>query len=358
MEKDLKIFAKTVEDSCIEQINTVVNCGAFDGAKIRIMPDCHAGKGCVIGFTANLGDKVVPNLVGVDLGCGLYVCKLSKPITDFRWFDEIVHYVVPMGNKLQDRKMFRLSKEYDFICKSKLKNKDRLEMSLGTLGSGNHFIELDVDEEGNQYLVVHTGSRNLGLQVCVIYQDIAKKNSEGEVPKDLEFLEGQNREDYLHDMKLAQQFARANREEIVKHILGKGKLEIDDAWHTVHNYLGEDNIIRKGAISANLGEKVIIPMNMRDGSIIAVGKGNTSWNNSAPHGAGRLMSRTEAKNTLDVDRFKQDMESAGIYSSSVCLSTLDESPYAYKPMQEIIDCIGDTVDIVKTIKPVYNVKAK
>lgn len=353
---NVKFFAKTVEDECRTQVETLASCPAFSGSKIRIMPDCHAGKGCVIGFTADLGDKVIPNVVGVDIGCGLLVNKLSTPVTDFELFDSVVRQVVPMGFSIHDKKMFSLS-EFDFTCKSKLKNVDRLEMSLGTLGGGNHFIELDVDEEGNQYLVVHTGSRNLGLQVCNIYQELAQSSVTEDVPFGLEYLEGTLKEDYVHDMKLAQKFAMMNREEIVKNICTNNGLEVEDSWHTVHNYLGDDNIIRKGAISANCGEKVIIPMNMRDGSIIAVGKGNGDWNNSAPHGAGRLMSRKKAKSTLDVLAFKDEMEKSGIYSTSVCEGTLDESPEAYKPMDEVLSLVSDTVDIVKTIKPVYNAKA-
>ena len=288
--------------------------------------------------------------------CGMYVCKLSTPVRDFEWFDKVVRQVVPMGFSLQDRKMCRLS-DYNFTCFKKLKNKDRLEMSLGTLGGGNHFVELDEDSEGNQYLVVHSGSRNLGLQVCNIYQQRAKNAHEGEVPKDLEYLDGTLKDDYVHDMKLAQQFAVANREEMVKHICGKGQLDVEWSFHTVHNYLADDNVIRKGAISAKVGEVVYIPLNMRDGGVIAVGKGNSDWNNSAPHGAGRIMSRAKARDTLSVDEFKQQMTEANIWSSSVCEGTIDEAPGAYKPVEEILSVIVDTVDIVNTVKPVYNAKA-
>ena len=353
---DVKFFATTVEDECKKQVETLASCPAFEGAKIRIMPDCHSGKGCVIGFTANLGDKCIPNVIGVDIGCGMYVCKLSTPVRDFEWFDKVVRQVVPMGFSLQDRRMCRLS-DYNFTCTKKLKNKDRLEMSLGTLGGGNHFVELDEDNEGNQYLVVHSGSRNLGLQVCNIYQQRAKNAHEGEVPKDLEYLDGTLKDDYVHDMKLAQKFAVANREEMVKHICGKGQLDVEWSFHTVHNYLGDDNVIRKGAISANKGEVVYIPLNMRDGGIIAVGKGNSEWNNSAPHGAGRLMSRAKARDVLSVDEFKRQMTDAHVWSSSVCEGTIDEAPGAYKPVEEILSVIGDTVEVVNTVRPVYNAKA-
>lgn len=353
---DVKFFAKTVEHECRKQVETLANCPAFEGAKIRIMPDCHAGKGCVVGFTANLGDKVIPNVVGVDLGCGVYVCKLKSQIDNFEEFDNIVRSSVPMGFAVHNKKKFTLA-DYGFTCYSLFENVDRLEKSLGTLGGGNHFIELDEDVYGDQYLVVHSGSRNLGLQICNIYQKLAESLHSGEVPKGLEYLEGTLKDDYVHDMKLAQQFAVANREEIANNICDKSKLEVELSFHTVHNYLGSDNIIRKGAISANKGEVVYIPINMKDGGIIATGKGNPDWNSSAPHGAGRLMSRKKAKQTLSLSEFKGEMLGSGVWSSSVCESTLDEAPEAYKPMNEILSLVSDTVDIAQIIKPVYNAKA-
>lgn len=357
MNADLKIFASNVEPRCIGQINVLANCEAFSGAKIRIMPDCHSGKGCVIGFTADLGDKVIPNVVGVDIGCGMYAVPLMEPIQDFEKFDKAVREVVPMGFELQSRRMLNLSDSYDFECIKNLKNKDRLEKSLGTLGSGNHFVEVDEDEHGNQTLVIHTGSRNLGLQVCNIYQKRAEKLRKGQVPKGLEWLDGDNLLEYVHDMREAQKFATANRERIANAIAGKLRISYDErnCFHTVHNYLASDNVIRKGAISANAGEKVLIPLNMRDGSVIAVGKGNKDWNCSAPHGAGRAMSRKQAFRDLDVSKFNKEMY--GIYSSSVCKSTLDEAPEAYKPASDILPLISDTVEVVNFAKPVYNAKA-
>lgn len=353
---DVKFFAKTVDDECRKQVEVLVNCEAFSDAKIRIMPDCHAGKGCVVGFTADLGDKVIPNVVGVDLGCGVYVCKLKSRIDNFEEFDHIVRSAVPMGFAVHNSKKFTLS-DYEFTCYSQFENVDRLEKSLGTLGGGNHFVELNEDVYDDQYLVVHSGSRNLGLQVCDIYQQLAKNAHEGEVPKGLEYLDGTLKDDYVHDMRLAQQFAKENREEIVNNVCNKAHLDVEWSFHTVHNYLGDDNVIRKGAISANKGEVVYIPINMRDGGFIATGKGNSDWNNSAPHGAGRLMSRKKAKTTLSVEDFKNQMNSSGVWSSSVCEATLDEAPEAYKPKDEILSVINDTVDFVNWLCPLYNAKS-
>ena len=397
---DLKIFAKTVEDACREQVMNLAKQEAFKDAKIRIMPDCHAGKGCTIGFTANLGNKVVPNLVGVDIGCGMYVmyfgqCVLSD--LQLAAIDGFIHENIPSGMNandadhavgfanLQDLKMWKY-----------LKNVEHLYRSVGTLGGGNHFIELDKDENNGLYLVIHTGSRNLGQQVCRYYQAIAvddcnvksedvKAKTEQliaeykaalrhkeiaqavrelrekyanieKVPEDLCYLEGAHRDDYLHDMKICQEYAVKNREEIARRILGFLKVDPVEVFHTVHNYIDfEDNIIRKGAIRCNKGDKVIIPLNMRDGSIIGIGKGNEDWNCSGPHGAGRLMSRSKAKDSIAMDDFKHSME--GIFTTSVNESTLDESPMAYKPAEEIIELVKDTIDIVEVVKPIYNFKA-
>ena len=397
---DLKIFAKTVEDACREQVMNLAKQEAFKDAKIRIMPDCHAGKGCTIGFTANLGNKVVPNLVGVDIGCGMYVmyfgqCVLSD--LQLAAIDGFIHENIPSGMNandadhavgfanLQDLKMWKY-----------LKNVEHLYRSVGTLGGGNHFIELDKDENNGLYLVIHTGSLNLGQQVCRYYQAIAvddcnvksedvKAKTEQliaeykaalrhkeiaqavrelrekyanieKVPEDLCYLEGAHRDDYLHDMKICQEYAVKNREEIARRILGFLKVDPVEVFHTVHNYIDfEDNIIRKGAIRCNKGDKVIIPLNMRDGSIIGIGKGNEDWNCSGPHGAGRLMSRSKAKDSIAMDDFKHSME--GIFTTSVNESTLDESPMAYKPAEEIIELVKDTIDIVEVVKPIYNFKA-
>ena len=289
--------------------------------------------------------------------CGMYVRKLADKITDFEKFDKAVREVVPMGFEVNDRYMFSLSDDYDFLCFSKLKNKGRIEQSLGTLGGGNHFIEVDEAQDGSQYLVIHTGSRNLGLQVCNIYQSLAEKRCADKGLKDLAYLCYADRDDYLHDMKQAQKFARANRERIADAIAGKYGLQFDkiERWHTVHNYIDDYGTVRKGAISAFKNERVIIPLNMRDGCIIGSGKGNTDWNCSAPHGAGRVMSRHEAFKELDVEKFKQQMK--GVYSTSVCKETMDEAPDAYKRAVDVIPWLRHTVDIKDVLIPKYNAKA-
>lgn len=440
--KDLKIFTNNIEDKAREQIDLLLEQEAFKDCKVRIMPDVHAGAGCVIGFTGNLGDKVIPNIVGVDIGCGMLCVELGNIDLDLERLDKIIREYVPSGKNIHNKTLNYLNCIFylrDLHCFEELKNKDNwLENSLGTLGGGNHFIEIDIDENNNKYLVIHTGSRNLGKQVAEIYQkkaikycsyekeikeekqkiikeykeqhkekeiqekliEISKKyEGKTKLPKDLCYLEGQLREDYLHDMKLCQEFASLNRLTISRIILkeyfsvgnvvplteynlkngtkslqGLVILGKDDGifpttnggmffhsgtmslFETIHNYISfEDNIVRKGAISARKGERVLIPMNMRDGCIIGIGKGNDDWNQSAPHGAGRIMSRIQAKKTFELDEFKNSMK--GIYTTSVNENTIDESPMVYKPMQEIIDCIGDTVEIEKIIKPIYNFKA-
>ena len=396
--KDLKIFTSNIEDKAREQIDLLLEQEPFKDCKIRIMPDVHAGAGCVIGFTGNLGDKVIPNIVGVDIGCGMLCVELSNIDLDLKKLDEIIHNSIPSGMNVNDEvyEYFDISK---LLCHKELKNKDGwLEKSLCSLGGGNHFIEVDIDEDNNKYLVIHTGSRNLGKQVAEIYQNKAieycsykeemkqeiqdtikeykeqgrqqeiqqklieiHKKYEGKtkLPKDLCYLEGQLRKDYLHDMKICQEFASKNRELIATKIINKLGLYlfIEEHFETIHNYIDfEDNIIRKGSIKANKGKKVIIPMNMRDGCIIAIGKGNEDWNKSAPHGAGRIMSRMNAKQTINMVDYEKSMQ--GIYSTSVVNETIDESPMVYKPMEEIIENIKDTVEIEKIIKPIYNFKAK
>lgn len=396
--KNLKIFTKNIEQEAINQIDELLEQEAFKDSKIRIMPDVHAGKGCVIGFTGDLGDKVIPNIVGVDIGCGMLCVELGREIINLIDLDDIIHKYIPSGKNVNEFCLWDFPIER-LYCYHELKNKDKyLQKSLGTLGGGNHFIEVDMDEQYNKYLIIHTGSRNLGKQVAEIYQEKAIKNCsfdkeikeerqkiikdykeqgrEGEIqdklneinekykgktklPKDLCYLEDILREKYLHDMRICQEYARLNREiiadKILRELFFKG---IDDFYyfHTIHNYISfEDNIVRKGAISAKNGERVLIPMNMRDGCIIGVGKGNEDWNCSAPHGAGRIMSRSKAKEIFSLKEFEDSMES--VYSTSVSESTLDEAPFVYKPMQEIIDCIGETIEIEKIIKPIYNFKA-
>lgn len=389
--KDLKIFAKTIDEKAKTQIDLLLEQKAFSHCKVRIMPDVHAGAGCVIGFTANLGDKVIPNIVGVDIGCGMYCCPIGNDEIDYKRLDDIIRKCVPAGMNVHSVSsgIFDLTKLH---CYDKLRNKEWLEASLGTLGGGNHFIEVDEDEEGYKYLVIHTGSRNLGKQVADIYQQIAietlnsnkddiramidkmkaegrhkeiaaaiadvKKEKKDIPPNDLCYLEGEEREKYLHDMRLCQEFARQNREKIAevicREMLFKDTCE-EDAFHTVHNYIDNDNMVRKGAISAHYREPLLIPINMRDGCILGFGKGNEDWNFSAPHGAGRIMSRMEAKRKITLGSYEDAM--SGIFTTSVGFDTLDETPQAYKPMEEIVECIKDTVEIVSIIKPVYNFKA-
>ena len=405
--KDLKIFTDDIEQEAIDQINLLLEQEPFKDCKVRIMPDVHAGKGCVIGFTADLGDKVIPNIVGVDIGCGMLCVELGNIDLDLEKLDKVINENIPAGRNIREEKLVNFDKINDLYCLRELKETKKFNRALGTLGGGNHFIEVDVDEDGNKYLVIHTGSRNLGKQVADYYQNLAielcsgreemfkskeeiiktykeqgrkaeiqkalkeleseYKENKPNLPNDLCYLEGKYRGMYLHDMKICQEYASLNRSYIANTILKnimyfKKAIEPLDSWdidyfETVHNYISfEDNIVRKGAIRANEGERVIIPINMRDGSIIAVGKGNEDWNNSAPHGAGRLMSRKKAKETFNLEEFKKSM--ADIYSTSVLEETIDEAPFAYKPMQEIIDNIQDTVKIEKIIKPIYNFKAK
>lgn len=395
--RNLKIFTDDIEQEAIDQINELLEQEAFKNSKVRIMPDVHAGKGCVIGFTGDLGDKVIPNIVGVDIGCGMLCIELGNINLDLEKLDEIIRQYVPSGFEVHEERKIRFDELQELKCYRELKDTKRLERSIGTLGGGNHFIEVDADEDNNKYLVIHTGSRNLGKQVAEYYQELAnqlcnynigeykEKQQEliksykeqgrkqeiqsaleelrkkyqvnkNKISKDLAYLEGQYREDYLHDMKICQEFAEDNRKEILFTICEKMNLKYVDHFETIHNYISfEDNIVRKGAISARKGEKVLIPMNMRDGCIIGIGKGNDDWNQSAPHGAGRIMSRIKAKETFSLDEYKESMKD--IYTTSVNENTIDEAPFVYKPMQEIIDNIGDTVDIIKIIKPIYNFKA-
>lgn len=390
-----KIFTEAYDIQAYRQIKELCDQPFAEGAKIRIMPDVHAGAGCVIGFTADLGEKVIPDIVGVDIGCGMLVAELGKVDLDLATLDKVIRDRVPAGMNVHDAPAASYEYEIDgLICKPYLHNMNWLLRSMGTLGGGNHFIELDVDDDGNKYLVIHTGSRNLGKQVADFYQNFAISNfygknkekdlktsiiqklkSEGRereiqhelskiqpttqnIPKGLCYLEGRDRASYLHDMLCCQIWADRNRYDIlctILHGLGMTFGSCLDVFTTRHNYIGDDLIIRKGAVSAKKGERLIIPLNMRDGSLICIGKGNSDWNCSAPHGAGRLYSRSEAKMMFDVDEYKRQMR--GIYTTSADESTLDECPMAYKPAHCIIDAIGPTVDIVKRIRPIYNFKA-
>ena len=410
--RDLKIFTDNIEQEAIDQINTLLEQPAFTDCKVRIMPDVHAGAGCVIGFTADLGDKVTPNIVGVDIGCGMFTVELGRIDTgingktdssivnyvtdiDYEKLDNVIRTCIPSGRNVHEEINYIFPELKNLRCYSKLKNIDWLERSMGTLGGGNHFIEIDEGFEGRKYLVIHTGSRNLGKQVADYYQNLAVelmigrdklayerdrliaeykdqgRSSEiqdaikelrntwrkktNDIPKELCYLTGKYRDDYIYDMKICQRFAKQNRLMIaLKIMLSMGWYSID-LFETVHNYIDESNMIRKGAISAKKGEKVLIPINMRDGSLLCVGKGNEDWNCSAPHGAGRIMSRSKARESISMESFRESM--TGIYTTSVCESTIDESPMAYKSMNEIINNIKDTVDILDVLKPVYNFKA-
>ena len=354
---DLKVYAQNLESAAMEQIETLANAPAFEGAKIRIMPDAHAGAGCVIGFTAELAERVVPFLVGVDIGCGMLTSRMT-PIDqcDLEEFDNVVRKSVPSGFAVHDEPTCGIF-AMGLTCFKELKNIGRIERSMGTLGGGNHFVELDVSGNGDMYLVIHSGSRTLGLQVASIYQQKAVETCKEPTPKGLEYLTGELRDAYLHDMFLCQEWANRNREVMFGAIcLNAGMTPWwSSSVHTVHNYIGDDGIVRKGAISAREGERVLIPLNMRDGSVLGVGRGNEDWNNSAPHGAGRAMSRAKAKRELSVDDFREQM--ANVYSSTVCEGTLDEAPDAYKPAQQIVDALYPTVKVEKRLYTVYNFKA-
>lgn len=418
--KNLKIFTNNIEQEAINQIDSLLEQEPFKNCKVRIMPDVHAGKGCVIGFTADLGEKVIPNIVGVDIGCGMLCAELGKIDMDLKKIDKVINENIPAGRNIREQKLMDYEPIKQLYCLRELRETKKFNRGIGTLGGGNHFIELNEDEEGNKYLVIHTGSRNMGNQVANYYQNLAidlcsgneemfkekeeiirtykeqgrkqeiqkalkelekkYKNNKPDLPNELCYLEGKYREMYLHDMEICQEYASLNRKYICASILDKlykpnaytlvdtSEFDIEKArkinvsisipfFETIHNYINfEDNIVRKGAIRANKGERVIIPINMRDGSIIAIGKGNEDWNNSAPHGAGRIMSRKKAKEMIKLEEFQESMKD--VYTTSVVEETIDEAPFAYKPIQEIIDNIQDTVEIIKIIKPIYNFKAK
>lgn len=359
MKYDLKIFSDTVDEKTLNQIYNLARQESFSSSKIRIMPDVHMGIGAVIGWTANITDKVIPNVVGVDIGCGMLTTRFKKTDIDFSKLDAFIRNKIPFGANYNKKEISGEDIINSLICYDKLVDLDRIYGSIGSLGSGNHFIEIDSCDD-YYYLVVHSGSRNLGQQVASIYQKLAisicKDDKEkSKIPNDVCYLDGVDMDKYLHDMKLCQEFAKRNRAEITKRILNHLKISNFDSFETVHNYIDDNNIVRKGAVSSKLGERLLIPMNMRDGCIIAIGKGNDDWNCSAPHGAGRLYARGVCKENISLNEFTKSMQ--GVFTTSVGLGTLDESPQAYKPMQEILDKIGDTVEVEKIIKPIYNFKA-
>ena len=352
------------------------------------MPDCHAGAGCVIGTTMTISDKVCPNLVGVDIGCGMLAVRIAEKDVDLPKLDDVINANVPAGFNVNDELLGNFIHLNDLVSPADISLAYR---SIGSLGGGNHFIELDKDDDGNLWLVIHTGSRHLGLEVAKHYQELAYKQlkntdiggkikaviadlkakgrkkeiektiqalkmQEPHIPKSLCYVSGQAFKDYIHDMEIVQKHAELNRKYIADTIIEKMGWHICEEFQTIHNYIDTKSLIlRKGSVSARDDEKLIIPINMRDGSLICVGKGNPDWNYSAPHGAGRILSRSEAKDAVGIDEFRESMN--GIYSSSVMESTIDESPMVYKPIDEIMENIKDTVDIVKVIKPVYNFKA-
>lgn len=387
-----KVFTNVIENEAVDQIKTLCNQEFITGSKIRIMPDVHSGAGCTIGTTMTITDKVIPNLVGVDIGCGMETVMIADKEIDLEKLDKLIYEKIPSGHNI--RKIpHELINEIDLNqlrCTRHVKM-DRAIRSIGTLGGGNHFIEAGKDEEGNIYITVHSGSRHLGLEVANYYQKMGYKalnkvsdidiekiieqlKSEGrekeinktikeikkqiitDIPQALAYVSEELFDDYIHDMKLIQKFAVLNRKAMMDEIIKGLGTEVAEEFTTIHNYIDTDMmILRKGAVSAKEGEKLLIPINMRDGSLICIGKGNEDWNYSAPHGAGRLMSRTKAKKTFELKNFKKEME--GIYTTSVSKDTLDECPMAYKAMEDIIKNIGDTVDIIKRIIPIYNFKA-
>jgi tRNA-splicing ligase RtcB len=355
------VYTVNLEPGAAEQIKALCDQEFVKNSKIRIMPDVHSGIGCTIGTTMTIEDKVVPNLVGVDIGCGMEVVKLENSRIELQKLDKLIYNKIPCGFSIRDKE-HRFNDEIDLNqlkCKDKV-NLKRARLSIGTLGGGNHFIEVDKDSEGSLYLVIHSGSRHLGKEVASLYQEEAYKSlnkySKSDIPKALAYVAGELFDDYIHDMKIVQRFADLNRKAMAQEIIKGMKLKVASSFTTIHNYIDTENmILRKGAVSAQRGEILLIPINMRDGSLICIGKGNPEWNFSAPHGAGRIMSRRQAKSSLTLTQFKETMKD--IYTTSVNKDTLDECPLAYKPMEEIVDNIGDTVEIIDNIKPIYNFKA-
>ena len=385
-------YTPALDGKAEEQIRLVCDEEAFRDSKIRIMPDVHAGKGCTIGTTMTITDKVVPGMVGVDIGCGMETTRIREGRLELQKLDKLIYEKIPSGFSIRD-KAHRYLNEIDLseLCCARHVDLLRAEKSIGTLGGGNHFIEVDEDDEGNLYIVVHSGSRHLGVEVASYYQEagykvlnrtddaslqtlVAQMKAEGRekeiqkelkklknlkqtnIPKALAYVSGELFEQYIHDMKIVQHFAMLNRQAMMDEIVKGMKLHVEEQFTTIHNYIDTDAmILRKGAVSAEEGEQLLIPINMRDGSLLCVGKGNEDWNCSAPHGAGRLMSRADAKQSFTVSEFKKQM--AEVYTTSVSKSTLDECPMAYKGMQDILDNIGPTAEVRRIIRPIYNFKA-
>lgn len=386
-----KVFTDVIEDGAQAQIKAVCDFSAFADCQIRIMPDVHAGAGCTIGTTMTIKDKVTPNMVGVDIGCGMELVRVAERDIDFGALDALVYARIPSGFNVREtpHAFAERTRITELRCGKRVKL-DNAFKSVGTLGGGNHFIEVDADADGNKYIVVHSGSRHLGVEVAEYYQNegyralcgntakqidalIDRLKADGrqaeigklvrtarlaasDIGKSLAYVEGELFDDYIHDMKIVQEFAALNRKAMISEITRGLGLTVADGFTTIHNYIDTDNmILRKGAVSAQDGERLLIPINMRDGSLVCTGKGNPDWNYSAPHGAGRILSRGKAQSTLSLDEFEREMR--GIYSTSVRQSTLDESPMAYKKIEDILDNIEPTVAVVKRITPVYNFKA-
>lgn len=388
---EAKVFTDVVDSASISQVINLLNQPYVEGSRVRMMPDIHAGAGCTIGTTMTIQDKICPNLVGVDIGCGMETIRIREKHIELQQLDKLIRNEIPSGFSIRTKPHRYINQiDLESLYCAKHVDLDRAEKSIGTLGGGNHFIEADKDDEGNIYIVVHSGSRHLGLEIANYYQNagykaltsysaseigaaITKLKAEGRkseiqktlqvmkskhssVPKPLAYVEGELLEQYLHDMKIAQEYAMLNRKAMIDIIVKGLGVHVVEQFTTIHNYIDlEHRILRKGAVSAQDGEKLLIPINMRDGSLICIGKGNEDWNFSAPHGAGRLMSRSEAKESFTVNEFKKQME--GIYTTSVSRSTLDECPMAYKRIEDIVDNIDPTVKIQAIIKPIYNFKA-
>ena len=387
-----KIFTDVVDEASVAQVLLLLNQEFVSGSRIRLMPDIHAGAGCTIGTTMTITDKVVPNLVGVDIGCGMETVRVKEKHMELQKLDKLIYEKIPSGFQVRE-KTHRCFEEIDLqeLYCYKYINSHRAEKSLGTLGGGNHFIEANRDEDGNLYLVVHSGSRHLGLEVANYYQEegyrslngtskedvdglvarlkaqgrereiqkqitALKKTIQTNIPRALAYVSGELFGQYIHDMKIVQRYAELNRQAMMDEMVKGMKLHVEEQFTTIHNYSDTDAmILRKGAVSARKGEKLLIPINMRDGSLLCTGKGNEDWNQSAPHGAGRLMSRSAAKESFTVSEFKNQMQ--GIYTTSVGKDTLDECPMAYKGMEDIVKNISDTAEIDRIIKPIYNFKA-
>ena len=389
---EAKIFTDVADSASIAQVQQLCDQEFAAGSRIRLMPDIHAGAGCTIGTTMTITDKVVPNLVGVDIGCGMETIRIREKRLELQKLDRLIREKIPSGFSIREKAHRYFSQiNLNELCCARHADLLRAERSIGTLGGGNHFIEADRDDEGNLYIVVHSGSRHLGVEVAGYYQEagyrmlnraddasaealIARMKAEGRrkeiqkelkklknqkrtsIPKALAYVSGELFEQYIHDMKIVQHFAMLNRQAMMDEIVGGMKLHVEEQFATIHNYIDTDAmILRKGAVSARTGERLLIPINMRDGSLLCVGRGNEDWNCSAPHGAGRLMSRADARQSFTVSEFKKQM--AGIYTTSVSRATLDECPMAYKGMQDILDNIGPTAEVVKIIRPIYNFKA-